>query len=406
MPDRAASALAQRLARVLSTLALPAGVAACGGNVVVDGMQAGAGGAAGTGGGSSTSASTTGAGGSAACIVGPHCTPNGPSPGPQQTLCFAPPPGQPCPDATQALPFFTPGCAAVSSVQAACAGGTPGECCYNVTAMCTCKGRPFLVDGAPRTASSLPGDGRGWRSDEAPDVSDLPRATRDALATAFTEDALGEHASVASFGRFALELMAVGAPAALVADAHRAALDEVRHAQIAFGLASAFGGAAVSPGAFPFPPFAIRTDLVSFARAVAVEGCIGETLAALVAAERAAEATEPRVSAALASIAEDEARHAELAWRTIAWALSVGGADVAEVVFTALAEATRLVSAVPRTLSAPSELRSFGVIGARATNALLAAGIADVVEPCARSLRQRVEVDGRSTRVSAASMND
>jgi hypothetical protein len=237
-------------------------------------------------------------------------------------------------------------------------------------------------------------------------MSDLPRATRDVLAAAFTKDALGEHASVASFGRFALELMAVGAPAELVADAHRAALDEVRHTQIAFGLASAFRGTALGPGAFPFPPFALRTDLASFARSVAVEGCVGETLAALIAAERAAEATDPRVSAALASIAEDEARHAELAWRTIAWALTVGGADVAEAVFTALADATRLVSAAPGAPSAPSELRSFGVIGAQATNALLAAGIADVVEPCARFLRRRVESDVRSTRPCAATMND
>ena len=38
---------------------------------------------------------------------------------------------------------------------------------------------------------------------------------------------LAEHSSVAAFGRVALELMAVGAPGRLVADAHQAAIDEV-----------------------------------------------------------------------------------------------------------------------------------------------------------------------------------
>lgn len=40
-----------------------------------------------------------------------------------------------------------------------------------------------------------------------------------------------EHASIASFSKFSLELMAVGAPAALLVRAHEAALDEINHAR-------------------------------------------------------------------------------------------------------------------------------------------------------------------------------
>lgn len=52
-----------------------------------------------------------------------------------------------------------------------------------------------------------------------------------------------------------------------------------------------------------------------------LEGCVGETLAALDAAEALASATDPHVRAALARIADDERRHAELAFRFVAWAL-------------------------------------------------------------------------------------
>jgi hypothetical protein len=387
MSDPLASALAHRLARVLglSALALPAlASAACGGNVFVDGSGAGGASSTGTGGG---------AGGSLpACIAQAACTPIGP-PGPSNLVCFTPAAGETCPEPSQASSSLMVGCAEIISVQAACSGGPVGSCCYNVTIECACVGRPLVVDGAPRTAKALRGDGRGWQRSaafEVTDVSDVPPATRQALAAAFAEDALGEHASVASFGRFALELLALGAPAELVAGAHRAALDEVRHAQIAFGLASAFLGSPLGPGALACDALALRTDLASFAQALAVEGCVGETLAALVAAARAEAATDGRVAGALASIAEDEARHAELAWRTMAWVLRVGGDEVRRIAFAALADGAAGVLAAPRPATRFVDLRSFGVLAAGEVGERLAAGVAAVVEPCARSLRDAV----------------
>ncbi len=279
------------------------------------------------------------------------------------------------------------GCAQITSVESECSGGPAGSCCYNVTVECTCVGRPLLVDGAPRTATTLRGADRGWERPTPSDVSDLPPATRRALAAAFAEDALGEHASIASFGRFALELLALGAPAELVEGAHRAALDEVCHAQITFGLASAFLGSPVGPGRLACDALPLRTDLASFAQALAVEGCVGETLAALVAAARAQAATDTRVASALASIAEDEAGHAELAWRTMAWVLRVGGDEVKDIALAALAEGAAGVLASPRPAARFGNLRGFGVLAPGEVHERLADGVAAVVEPCARSLR-------------------
>jgi hypothetical protein len=48
------------------------------------------------------------------------------------------------------------------------------------------------------------------------------------------------------------------------------------------------------------------------------DGCIGEAAAALVLAGAARRASGP-IAEALSGMAEDEARHAELAWRTVLW---------------------------------------------------------------------------------------
>ena len=51
----------------------------------------------------------------------------------------------------------------------------------------------------------------------------------------------------------------------------------------------------------------------------AVEGCVRETFGALVAAWQAAHAGDPEIAATMARIADDETRHAALAWAIAAW---------------------------------------------------------------------------------------
>src|SRR5262249_46904528 len=151
-------------------------------------------------------------------------------------------------------------------------------------------------------------------------------ATRRALADAWARDGLFEHASVASFSRFAMQLLAVGAPADLIRDVHAGAVDEVRHAELCLGLASAYAGRIVEPAPLPIPsPLPIDGDLTAIAAESALESCVGETVAAVQAFEALARATDPAVIAVLETTVADETRHAELGWRFIAWALDVGG---------------------------------------------------------------------------------
>lgn len=107
-------------------------------------------------------------------------------------------------------------------------------------------GRPFTIASEARTAMAI---GRAdWAGETEIVVATLPVVTRERLAAAWTRDALYEHASVASFARFVLQLLAVGAPPALVLAGQAAIGDEVRHAQQCFALASAYAGAPVGPG--------------------------------------------------------------------------------------------------------------------------------------------------------------
>jgi len=138
-----------------------------------------------------------------------------------------------------------------------------------------------------------------------------------------------EHASIASFGKLALELLSLGAPATLVAGAHEAALSEVRHAELCFALASRYLDAPVGPGSLPGAAVVRGAQpLEELAVAAVHEGCVNETIAAALASVQLAASTDEAVRATLAVIAEDESAHAELAYRVVAWAIKVGGDSV------------------------------------------------------------------------------
>ena len=191
-------------------------------------------------------------------------------------------------------------------------------CCYR--GYYPCEGRPLLRGDEPVLAPTVPrGD---WCFDDASNPTELhlDPATRAALASAWARDAAFEHASIASFANFIVELLAFGAPAELVADAQRALGDEVRHAELCYALASRYAGRRVGPGPLEVPAFAPRS-LRDAAVAAFREGCIVETQAAYAARLRLELATDPTVRRTLEQIVPDEERHAELAYRFVRWAL-------------------------------------------------------------------------------------
>ena len=125
-----------------------------------------------------------------------------------------------------------------------------------------------------------------------------------------------EGVSVPAFLRLERELTAHGAPRPLIRTAARAARDEIRHHRMMTSLARRFGA---EPAAIPqeFPSHVRSLEVVAVENAT--EGCVRESLGAILAREQAARAAVPSVRAALRAIASDEARHANLAFAVDAW---------------------------------------------------------------------------------------
>lgn len=261
-----------------------------------------------------------------------------------------------------------------------------GQCCYYAMGVVLeCGGRPFVVGGSARTAE--PATRSDWRAAVTPGASDLDSGLRSRLAAAWTRDALDEHASVASFARLALELLAVGAPAELVSLAQRAMGDEIRHAELCFGLASAYVGEPVGPSALSMTgALGARTSLAEVASAAVREGCVGETIAAFIAGSARDGATDPAVRAALGVIARDEASHAELAWKLVAWALRTGDADVARAIEDAFAAALSSPPALRDDEVGDPRTAEHGQLSGAARRELAEQALAEVIRPCARAL--------------------
>jgi hypothetical protein len=206
-------------------------------------------------------------------------------------------------------------------------------------------GRPLRVDGAVQHAAIASSDDR--------------------VRDAWLADAHAEYASVAAFGRLSLQLVALGAPDALVAEVHRAALDELEHARLCLALA---GPSHVQRQPSPLPAAAATLRPVALPELAAeslLDGVLNETLAAYVAEETARVCDAPPAREALRRIATDELRHAALAWQIIEWATVSDAAGVS----AALRAAMRQIDAALPPRGQPSGLKHAG----RPDDALVAA---------------------------------
>ncbi|HMI91047.1 MAG TPA: ferritin-like domain-containing protein [Polyangiales bacterium] len=272
--------------------------------------------------------------------------------------------------------------------------GTPmgdGSCCY-VFCPGACCGRPFEVGGELR----LPGvsERNDWlgavaRHFTAQSEHVVSAALAQRIAREWLDDARMEHASIASFARFTLDLLAAGAPADLLAQAQRAALDEVAHAQACFALASRYAGTAFGPSALATGDCAPAASLTEAVVSAFREGCIGETLAAAHARAALAVARDPQVRSTLTRIAEDEARHAELAWRFAAWGLPRCTGDLRARLQHELDRALAEQPAPPlerEPAELLADLHAAGRLSAAQRLDLARRSLREVVVPCAEAL--------------------
>jgi hypothetical protein len=217
-----------------------------------------------------------------------------------------------------------------------------GQCCYwQGFEGYICPGRPFLVDGRERTAPLVHRDdwSAPWRAPAMPDAL---------LAHAWCFDARNEHAAIASFCRFTMQLLAMAAPPRFVAAAVQAAADERDHAMLFFALAGAHGGEALGPGALDIAgALAGSDDPIEIVVATVREGCIAETISAMQLQHACRTAADPQLRTALERVLAQELQHVELAWSFVAWACANGDARMRAAVAGAFTDAARWIPRGP-----------------------------------------------------------
>lgn len=271
------------------------------------------------------------------------------------------------------------------------AGGYEYECSMHEGAIACYPnvvcGRPFLIEQEDRKAMSVCRDEwcatRLASSDELPMSSDQTSHSEQAIAAQYFEKiALMEHASIAAFARFSLQLLSLGAPAQFIEETNQALVDETKHARLAFALASRFGGRNLGPGKLAIDGAMHANTPASILTTTILEGCVGETMAALEARAALQVCQDAEVRAVLEEIAGDEERHAALAWKVVKWMVEE------QPELRALAESVFAQAVAERAstrgdgIGAPA----LGVLSARELSRVHADALDNVVIPCAAGL--------------------
>jgi hypothetical protein len=196
----------------------------------------------------------------------------------------------------------------------------------------------------------------------------------------FSHWSLGEHASIASFARFTLQLLALGAPPALVQASIAAGDDERRHAELGFSFLRALG-VELAPGPIAIGGSLEQSSLESIFRMVVRESILGETFSALEALHVVPWIRDAVFQRELARLAEDEARHAELGFVFAAWAIGQSPA------LSAVLE-QELASFVEPEIRACAGQREWGVLSTEERRALREVTWREVIGPLCQSLLQ------------------
>lgn len=247
-------------------------------------------------------------------------------------------------------------------------------------------GRPFLVEGVQRLAPIA--SNADWIEPASrPQQQGLDAALRAQLVEQWTFTAAMEHASVAAFARFTLQLMQHGAPAWLIERATAAMADETKHAKACFAIASSYLGAPLGPGPLAVERSLDESSLQAIVLNAIHEGCVGETVAAIEAREAAEHAADPALRELLLVIAEDETRHAQLAYAFVKWALELGDRGLERAVRR---EFEKLAAQSPPTPLALTDLEAtllgHGIVPAALRESIRGQAISEVILPCSRAL--------------------
>ena len=238
-------------------------------------------------------------------------------------------------------------------------------------------------------------DFSSWKFNQAPSILGNHTLNHE-IGSRWLNHAEAEHASIASFARHTLQLMAIGAPSYLLIESQTASLDEVKHAKICYGFASSFLGVDFQPGPLNVDGSLEKLTPREIIRSVIQEGCIEETLSAIEAKFAGYKSSDPTIKNSLIAIASDETNHAQFAWNTIRWFLEKYPDEQTFVLNTFRVELDRQPLPSDNNLNSPvdvngpksyeeSNLLKYGIIGKGDRMIIREIGLRTVIEPVFRS---------------------
>ena len=184
-----------------------------------------------------------------------------------------------------------------------------------------------------------------WAETTAAQLTDAERAR---LAATWLRRSEAEYLAVSTFSVLAIDLTAAMAPADVLSLCLRAAIDEVRHAEMCLRMAQIYSGQEhlPKPAMSSLPDDPSRPKLHQALANTMLVSCVSETYATTVLTATRDLTTDPTAQAVLTSIYSDEVMHARLGWSYMRYAIDRGGQGVIDAAAQMLPRALRGVANV------------------------------------------------------------
>ena len=183
----------------------------------------------------------------------------------------------------------------------------------------------YVIDGRPFRDQEGEKCSGNYHWQETEHVHSIDCDEANLLAQTWAESAQHELDSVPAFLQLAWELIANHAPDELISAALDAAEDEIKHAQQCIQMANTYHQKQLKlvPPSFSGRPILTgKAGLMRLAAESWVDGCLGEGFAAQKAMLGAQSTQQIFVHTTKKTIANDEQKHAQLAWKILSWVLS------------------------------------------------------------------------------------
>lgn len=218
-------------------------------------------------------------------------------------------------------------------------------------------------------------------------VDDLTDDERARLGRTWMTRSQAEYLAISTFAILSVDLTAAGAPADMLSLCHRAAIDEVRHAELCIRAASLYTGKQELPvpGMSNLPNDAKKPKLHQALANTLLVSCISETYATTILAETRDRTTDPCIHEVLTAIYSDEIMHARMGWAYLRYCLDKDPDGVrqaaAEMIQIGVAGVARVVETPRRNDPMSDAMRAHGTMLPAEERIIFAKCIDEVIAP-------------------------